>query len=44
MKEDFLRMENENLIMKELKKKVGKEIEKIVSKRHAMLNMSEENT
>jgi hypothetical protein len=33
LKEEFLRMENENLIMRELKKKVGKEIEKIISKR-----------
>lgn len=43
MKEQFLRMENENIVMRELKKKVGREIEKIAQKRGALMNSQQEN-
>lgn len=36
-------MENESIVMRELKKKVGREIEKIIQRRSALLNSQQEN-
>lgn len=36
LKEEILRKENENFIMRELKKKVGNEIDKIIQKRNTI--------